>query len=362
MRNSINFLVDAVREFDVDLWRAKRAFNSNKTGFYKSLARTLAKVPMRASLAKAAQLNAGTALGTAYTIILTRYSEGAPLEEVFAGLVSDNEVQVLRAMQAAMKGDKDLAEGFGRLAVTSTGASRTTKAMFKVVSTTVLNGAAFGYAVQMVHAKLFPQFVKMFPLAKWSVFSQGVYALVEFIFHNALISGAALASAIVVYLWSIPNWTGALRIRMDQVALYSWYREYRSTQVLINLAMQLAAGSGASAALKELMRDATRWETSYLSVMEQNYENGVKGGEIFDVGYFSRDIATQLVLLAQSGDTVGAFMQIGIDAQDTLIDEFVSRMNDMQAAVKAFFFAGVALLVMFIFLIIIEYMGTVLNI
>lgn len=93
----------------------------------------------------------------------------------------------------------------------------------------------------------------------WSGFNGQVRAVAFFIQSHwpVLIAVLVITSALLVY--SLPRWTGRLRLRFDELPVFSLYRDYHATWVLSSLAMMLAAGKTLRHALDDLRVAASPW-------------------------------------------------------------------------------------------------------
>lgn len=307
-------------------WRAKRAFKKQRAEFFADAAMVLGKAHLPSILRRQAESNAGTPLGQAYETILESYQNGEKLSEAFGPFLGDAERLALSGWDDA-ESDAALAAGFRMMSQIAGAFASVTAAVWKSVGQAATSFGLAMILLYMMKVSVYPNLEKMFPVAKWMLSARVTYFVINTMFSNLFVFVLLVGGIVGLYVWSLSNWNSSLRRRLDQGALYSWYRSYRSLQVLLAMALHMQANRGISSTVNLILERANRWESWYLEEIKLRNEKGLTGGEVFDVGYFDKQVVNRLILLSEAGSAEEAMEQIAFTSQKELLEQFRARIE-----------------------------------
>lgn len=111
----------------------------------------------------------------------------------------------------------------------------------------------------MFGAKIFPAFFKIAPEDRWQGLAQQAITFSHFIQNDMYLVGIAVAFILVIIVWSLPRFDGALRIRLDKFPPYSIYRIVVGSTWLIALAAMVDAGERIEDALIKTKVGSSIW-------------------------------------------------------------------------------------------------------
>ncbi len=84
---------------------------------------------------------------------------------------------------------------------------------------------------------------------------------------------------IVVCVWSMPRWTGAVRVKAERYPPYSIYRLVAGSGFLLSMASLIRSGVKTTTALEMLSRGSTPWYQERMSRTLANVRNGLSLGD-----------------------------------------------------------------------------------
>jgi type II secretory pathway component PulF len=101
-----------------------------------------------------------------------------------------------------------------------------------------------------------------------------------------LIPAAAVAAAVGWIWWALPNWTGRLRIRMEGVFPFNFYRDLQGYVWTLTFSSMLKAGVPDTQILAEQAKYASPWLRQRLVAIRQKMANGQSLGAALAVTKF----------------------------------------------------------------------------
>jgi type II secretory pathway component PulF len=126
----------------------------------------------------------------------------------------------------------------------------------------------------MVANQLVPKMAKLSDPAHWTGSAYALNVLARFVTDWGLYSLIALVVVIAAFFFSLPRWTGGLRMMADRGPLYSTYRMVHGSTFLLNLAVMMRAGISANDCLSILGQYANPWLKERLSATQHGLEMG----------------------------------------------------------------------------------------
>lgn len=326
-------MFEQIKSFDFSRWRSARAFAKQRADFFSDAALVLGTVKLPAILALRIKANDGTPLGDAYYDISSEYRSGKKLSEAFGPYLDDGERLAMSGWDSA-DSDEVLAKGFSMIGQIASAGKQIRAAMSKVLTMSMGSLGLALFLLWTMKSQVYPSLEKYFPVHQWALPARATYYIVNAMFANLWVFALCVVTIVGMYIWSLPNWTSPLRRRLDQSIFYSWYRGYRSLQVLLALALHLQAKRGVGNSLRLIMEQASPWENWYLQEMWLRNERGEEGGTVFDVGFFDRSIKDRILLLSTAGSAEIAMESIAFTTQKELLEQFRERILLVGETVK----------------------------
>ena len=137
---------------------------------------------------------------------------------------------------------------------------------------------AMGFLV-MFGLQVIPQFEQVLPRDKWSGVGWQMAVMSDFVRSYLIPSVAGAVLFIGAVIWSMPRWTGPLRVRAERFPPYSIYRLVAGSGFLLSMAALIRSGVKTTAALRLLQRDATPWYAERIGKTLAFVNNGLSLGD-----------------------------------------------------------------------------------
>lgn len=126
----------------------------------------------------------------------------------------------------------------------------------------------------IVANQLVPKMERLSDPAHWTGAAYALSVLANFVTNFGLYSLIALVLLVAVFLFSLPRWTGGLRMIADRGPLYSTYRMVHGSTFLLNLAVMMRAGISANDCLSILAQYANPWLKERITAAQHGLEMG----------------------------------------------------------------------------------------
>jgi len=112
------------------------------------------------------------------------------------------------------------------------------------------------------------------------------------------------AAGLAVAVWSLPRWTGRMRLRLDKAPLYSLYRDFQSALLFTAIATFLKTGAPLRASLEDIAGHSNRWTKWQIKrvIASLDYNPSAKV-EAFSRGLVSPAIVARMNTLSRSAPT-----------------------------------------------------------
>lgn len=117
------------------------------------------------------------------------------------------------------------------------------------------------------------------PRDKWTGSLAALGDVSDFIASNIIILILAVSFLIGVVIWTMPRWTGPVRLRFDEFPPWSMYRMIEGTGFLLSVSALIRAGVAEHKVIDILARTASPWYRERLSKARQIMMNGHSIGE-----------------------------------------------------------------------------------
>ena len=205
----------------------------------------------------------------------TRVRDGVKLGDAMQGWIPDSDRMVIKAgeeagkVEEALRNALKIQEGMSKIRAAIWGG---------VAYPLVLLAAVVGFLV-IFGVMVVPSFDAVFPRAKWTGAGASMAFLSDFVDIWLMPILIAFFAAIVVSIWSMPRWTGRLRVYADKVPPYSLYRMSVGVGFMLTVSAITKANVTFTDTLRALLRDANPWYRERLARALQLMNNGRNLGE-----------------------------------------------------------------------------------
>jgi len=282
------------------LWWAARRFRKHRADFYEYLADIIEAVEGRKTLKPilityAERHGKHTARGRLAAHWAVRIEDSGDLGDALADTMPAFDVTMITLLQSI--GGGTMVGGLRDLAALL----RLTQRMVQTFVLTML-AAFFGLAIALLSTALLPtaiapqlrQSFSDVPPDLYGVTTRTLFAYSDLIGSQWLVLALVGMGLLGAFAWSLPNWHGAWRDRMDRVGLYALYRNLKAIQCLVTLAIlvqprRAAHTIGFRDALRMLAMQARPWQNTHYQRMHTHLEEGRSGAAAFQTGMLDAD-------------------------------------------------------------------------
>ena len=130
----------------------------------------------------------------------------------------------------------------------------------------------FGYQV-------IPEFEAILPRQRWSGAGAQMALLSDFVRNWLVVAIFFLVFLIGVCIYSLPRWTGAIRVKFDRIPPWSLYRLIVGSGFLLTVSSMLQAGMTIMNVLTVLQQNANPYYHERLNQITQHLKNGHNFGQ-----------------------------------------------------------------------------------
>lgn len=110
-----------------------------------------------------------------------------------------------------------------------------------------------------------PAFDEVYPKENWTGVGAQMAWMADFVQTGLLpLIGFLIAMAVLLF-WSMPRWTGKVRVRLDKMPPYSIYRLMTGSSFLLSMAAMIGAGIHVPEGVRIMLRNSNPWLRERLS-------------------------------------------------------------------------------------------------
>lgn len=142
----------------------------------------------------------------------------------------------------------------------------------------ILVGVVIAFLV-LFGVRVVPAFEDILPRSRWTGTGAQMAYLTDFVNYWLFPCLLAVAVLIGVIIWSMPRWTGSMRVRLDRWPPWSLYRLTTGAGFMLTVAAMVRAGVPIPNVLRTMMRDASPWFAERMQRTLQFVNNGSDIGE-----------------------------------------------------------------------------------
>src|SRR3546814_14515931 len=89
------------------------------------------------------------------------------------------------------------------------------------------------------------------PKSNWTGSLASLDTLSDVIANNIIVIGLGLVFLVAIIIWTLPRWTGVVRLRFDEIPPWSMYRMIEGTGFMLSASALIQAGELGRAACRE---------------------------------------------------------------------------------------------------------------
>lgn len=305
----------------IQAWLGRHQYKKQRVDLYRSLARVYTGAVRPGQLTDVMGVLVRTlesrdsSLAPPLSAAVGKIRDGVSMAEAFTGLAPPADVMTMSAYQSS----DALGAMFATLARLSS-AQKQMRARLRVLAKPV------GYLVVMLVViavfafMLLPVLKDASPIERWPEYARWFGYMAEFVAQQWKLVVAGGVAAVVVYIWALPNWYGAVRRAVDRTFLFSWYRELRAADFMSGLAAQLDAGTKFVPALRNLRDVAEPYLADYIERIEERALVEFPDNPLaaLRVGLLSDEVVDAIEILRTGGsDPAPIIAELGSDAYES---------------------------------------------
>jgi hypothetical protein len=242
---------------DWALWRGRRAFRKNRADFYEDLAEALDDKAVLVTELKKHVVRTHRrrpSLAALYSLWLRRMDK-TDFSLALKGTVPPMDSLVL--LSAENSGNLPYGLRFLSTTVRAVGkikGSIVTAVAMPIIVSSMSYGMLVGFYKFMA-----PILEQIMPVKKWPGMGRFIYHLSGFVTDYSIPLFAGVGGLIALFIWSLSNWKGPARRKIDNYLPYSIYRDYNSAVMLVSLSGLMQSGSSLVGSLKSMRASSTPW-------------------------------------------------------------------------------------------------------
>jgi|HigsolmetaAR203D_1030402.scaffolds.fasta_scaffold00286_26 Type II secretory pathway, component PulF len=178
-----------------------------------------------------------------------------------------------------------------------------------------------------------PAFEQTIPVTQWTGVAYQMAVMAEYIRNHLGHTIIAIIALLVLAFWSMPRWTGKLRVHFDRFPPWSLYRLVIGSGFLLSVAGMVKAGLPIPEILRKLQRDAAPWYLERLRATLRHVENGNNLGESLHMSGFDfpdRETVYDLRAYASLNKFDETLERLGVE----WLEESVAKVNAQMAVFR----------------------------
>lgn len=183
-----------------------------------------------------------------------------------------------------------------------------------VIVGNMIVGMLYGFGAFMV-----PILSAIVPPERWPGMGKLMYALSSVVLNYGLLIYAMLGITIGALIWALPNWSGPVRRKFDNVIPFSVYRDYNSAVMLVSLSGLMQSGASLVGSLKSMRASSPPWMAWHLGqVLQKLDRESASPARAFNTGILPEDIYERVVDYGERSGFQTALKKIGAQALEKL--------------------------------------------
>lgn len=163
----------------------------------------------------------------------------------------------------------------------------------------------------------------------------GLGSATDFVQDYGLYVFLAVGTIVAIIIYSLPRWTGRIRVAFDKFPPYAWYRVWNGAAFLMSMSALLAAQTPLSRALAILESRASPWLKERVFSARQEVMRGRNLGEALqadNLGFPDEIIVMDMIILAERGDVATILDMVSRE----WLDEQILMLEEQSTMVRSF--------------------------
>jgi type II secretory pathway component PulF len=183
-----------------------------------------------------------------------------------------------------------------------------------VIVGSMIVGMLFGFGKFMV-----PILTAIVPVNHWPSMGRFMYTLSSAVMNYGLPLFVLGAAAVSAFAWALPNWSGPVRKKFDNVMPFSVYRDYNSAVMLVSLSGLMQSGASLVGSLKSMKASSPPWLAWHIGqVLHKLDREAASPAKAFNTGVLPEDIYERVVDYGERSGFQVALKKIGGQALEKL--------------------------------------------
>lgn len=211
--------------------------------------------------------------------LIIQLIDGRPLSKALADWVPYEEASMLAAGE---RGATGLAQACEDVVQVIEKNQQIAGAVSKAVAYPSFLMLQIGLLLWLISSKLIPSMAQVSNPDSWTGSGYWLYAVSGFVSGYGVISVCILLIVIVLFLVSLPRWTGAARRVADRLPFYATYRMVHGSTFLVNMAVLMRASIPPNEALSILGEYASPWLKERIAAARHGLNVGSNLGVALD--------------------------------------------------------------------------------
>lgn len=227
---------------------------------------------------------------------LGRLDEGTTFAVALKGYAPDTELTLISASERG-----------GNLAAGLQEAAETTKALKRIIGIVrsemtqpIIQMAALVAILVGFSNWLAPQLSSSVPDWAMSGVQRALFRTADVVREMLLPTLAVVAAITGAAIWSMPNYTGALRPFLNRLPPWSIYKLYSASTFMVSLSSLIRAGVPIESAITFIGRQSSPYVADHMALMRSRLRAGVEQGEALDTGLLSERLADLVAVYAST--------------------------------------------------------------
>jgi type II secretory pathway component PulF len=330
------------------LWKAHRLVRADdRSRIYAKLARLLengvALADALATVHRRAVRMQGTDGPLAVMLIHWRRAvdDGQNLREALQEWVPGPEQMMISAGERS----GHVVEAFRGVIAMTRGNREITRAVRRAVSLPLFYVALITLLAVLASVTIVPVFATALPREKWTGSAAAFASFGDLMREWGIPMLVGLFLAIALFIWSLPNWTGPLRTKLDRLPPYSLYRFWAGTGFLLALAALVRGAVSLEEALETLRVGSRAWMRERLDAIYVHIHAGQDIGPAMELaghGFPDEQIVDDMHVYGVLGGFDDALQKTADDWLEEAVDSVKDRAGILNQG--AMMLAGAMLL------------------
>jgi type II secretory pathway component PulF len=310
------------------LWLATTRFRSAREAFYRETRLDIDKKGFRNSETLVERVSKHLERDRArdgwtwpvYERILKHLRAGDPFAAAMKRFVPHDEYALLEISSTSTEADA-VVRGF-ELAEMTAAAKRTLRGSVNAEIAYPMMLLVFMYVLACIFGGyVFPDMRDIVPADQWVGPTVWLYSVDTFCYRYWWLVGGVVASTATLYFYSVRNWAGPTRNRIDRLPfLYRNNRDLKAALLLVSFAGLFDSNVPLRQAINRLLETADPWLRWHLTVMSarlSRYPN--EPMKAMDSGIFSQSVVDTVTDAAGRDQFQDAIKHLGRNSIDTIV-------------------------------------------